>query len=124
MRENKNDVNDLGQYVSRWNLRIFGIEEKGNEENCKAHIVDLCKTKLKINITESDIDAAHKVGARHENRPRGNIVRFYRRTIRKDIVVIRARNALKGSRVTVREDLTRLNAELINRATNHPRVDL
>ena len=82
LRENKNDVNDLEQYVSRRNLRIFGIEEKGNEENCKAHIVDLCKTKLKINITENGIDAAHKVGGRHENRPRGNIVRFYRRTIR------------------------------------------
>ena len=121
LRENKNDVNDLEQYGRRWNLRIFGIEEKGNEENCKQHIVDLCKTKLNITISENDIDAAHRVGARHDNRPRGIIVRFYRRTIRNTI--IRARSALKGSRITVREDLTRLNAALLNRASNHPRVD-
>ena len=49
------------------------------------------------------------------------IVRFYRRTIRNDI--IRARRALKGSAVSIREDLTRLNQALLNRAMNHPRVD-
>ena len=48
------------------------------------------------------------------------IVRFYRRTIRNDI--IRARRALKGSAVSIREDLTRLNQALLNRAMNHPRV--
>ena len=121
LNENKTNINDLEQYGRRWNLRIFGIEEKGKDENCKQHIIDLCKNKLNIDITDNDIDAAHRVGASHNNRPRGIIVRFYRRTIRNDI--IRARRALKGSAVSIREDLTRLNQALLNRAMNHPRVD-
>ena len=32
-------------------------------------------------------------------------------------------HALKGSAISIREDLTRLNQALLNRAMNHPRVD-
>ena len=33
------------------------------------------------------------------------------------------RKLLKGSPITIREDLTRMNQALINRAVNHPRIE-
>jgi hypothetical protein len=48
-------ANENEQYSWRNNIRIFGLPE-AKEENCYKIVIDLCKDKLKIDVTSDDID--------------------------------------------------------------------
>eukprot|EP00111_Clytia_hemisphaerica_P010608 TCONS_00031009-protein len=52
------------QYSRRYCLRINGIETKENEsaKDCLNTVVNVCKNKLNLEISHSDIDRAHRVG--------------------------------------------------------------
>nr|CAH7758501.1 unnamed protein product [Callosobruchus chinensis] len=74
----------MEQFSKRCNLRFFGIPETNNEK-CREVIINIIKTKLKLSsISPEDIEVAFRSGSSKENAPRN----------------------LKGSRITIREDLT------------------
>ena len=120
-------LNDLEQYSRRSHIRIRGLHIKQNE-TCKAAVVRLCSTKLGINITEDDLDAAHplpKPAPRPQTQdqqatrlktpdavPNPVIVRFHRRDQRD--AVIKARSALANSKIVISEDLTAANQKLLH----------
>ena len=109
-------VNDVEQYGRRWLLRIHGAPTQENEncvETCKA----LFNNKLSVNVESSDIEAAHRLRPRNDGRPPAIIVRFQRRDKRQ--LVIQERRKLKGSGISISEDLTALNMKLLNRVQNH-----
>jgi len=92
-------------------------------------VVKFCWEKLHIQgIDYADIDVAHLV-LRQQNgsaevttqKAPTVLVRFYRREHRD--LVIRQRRRLKGTGLTVIEDLTSLNVDTFNRARNSPLVD-
>ena len=77
-------------------------------ENCKAEVVAIIKSRLNINdISEADIDAAHRIGRPRNDKPRAIIVKFFRRDDKQR--VIGARRKLKHSHYVITEDLTELN---------------
>ena len=114
------------QYSRRNNLRFFGIREVDGE-NVFDRIVDIVKSKLYINdFSHSEIDAAHRVGFPDkanpdDPKPRAIIVRFVRRTMRDR--VIRSRKALAKSRMSITEDHTKQNLQLLNDAKKHVAVE-
>ena len=114
------------QYSRRNNLRFFGIREVEGE-NVYDRIVDIVKSKLYINdFSHSEIDVAHRVGYPDNDnpddpKPRAIIVRFVRRTMRDR--VIRSRKALAKSRMSITEDLTKQNLQLLNNAKKHDAVE-
>ncbi|XP_039299520.1 uncharacterized protein LOC120355240 [Nilaparvata lugens] len=97
------------QYQRRNNVRIFGLPEtKG--ENITEIVTKLCGEKLKIAVDAAQIDRCHRVGRLPgtgvtQTRPRAVIVKFVSYQTRRS--VLSARRQLKGSDVTIREDLTR-----------------
>lgn len=91
------------QYSRRHNIRVFGIPEKNNE-NCAQIVHDLLKQKLNLrNAKISDIDVAHRVGPVVKAKTRAIIVRFISHSDK--MTVIKSRRQLKGSGITISEDL-------------------
>lgn len=108
----KRDTNNLEQYTRRNSLRIFGIPVTKNE-NTNEIVKELAATKLHIDLCPGDIDRSHRVG-KAENNTRAIIVKFTRHDVKTNF--LRARRALKGSRVVIREDLTKTNQDLLKAA--------
>lgn len=109
IRQLQMKVDDLEQYQRRQCLRIFGVSES-ESENTDTIAIDVA-SKIGVQLTESDIDRSHRVGRRNSDRPRPIIVKFV--SYRKRAEVFRNKKLLKGSLVTVREDLTKARHNLL-----------
>ena len=70
------EVNRLEQYTRKWNVRVYGINEKDNED-CKKEVVKFAENKLGLQISRKDIDIAHRVGRKLRGKNRPMIVRFH-----------------------------------------------
>lgn len=113
-------TDDLEQYQRRSNLRIFGVEERAGEDT-DAIVVDLCREKLGVDLPLAAICRSHRVGktltpkSNEEKRHRPIIVRFT--SYRDRRLVYAAKKKLKGSKTTIREDLTARRMEVLRSAT-------
>ena len=101
-------LNDLEQYSRKNNVRVFGIPDKDRGE--KAHqseqlVLNLFKEKLGINwLNHDNIEIAHRTGQYSEKSNRAIIVKFTSRKAKNEIIM--KRSQLKGSKVSIAEDLT------------------
>ena len=140
-REAKMIANDNEQYCRRLNIRIKGLRIASGD-NGKQIMAKFFRERLKLPIDSGDIEAAYQVTPRRQpssvirsntdvssqpgsqSRPQTEssvLVRFCRSECRDQ--VIRQRRLLKGSGVTIHEDLTNLNIQTLNRARNNALVD-
>lgn len=104
---------EIEQYQRRNSLRIFGIPEKQGENTDE--IVLSVAARLKVDIREEDIDRSHRVGhGQASNRPRPIIVKFV--SYRRRSLLYGAKRHLKGSGITVREDLTASRLKVLRAA--------
>nr|KAG5692854.1 hypothetical protein BaRGS_020882 [Batillaria attramentaria]KAG5695781.1 hypothetical protein BaRGS_013869 [Batillaria attramentaria]KAG5705595.1 hypothetical protein BaRGS_034793 [Batillaria attramentaria] len=118
--------NDLEQYQRRWNLRIFGVKETQNED-CVQKCLQVFNDKVHVNTEEADIQVAHRVkastqhsrgaGAQGGRRAAAIIVQFANRRVRDKI--LQNRKVLAKSGVTISEDLTAKNFQLLKAAQVH-----
>lgn len=104
-------LDEREQYSRRNNLRIFGIPEAENEDTDKL-VIDVAG-KMGVSLEPYHIDRSHRVGKTSEN-PRPIIVKFVSYAERR--VVFTSKKKLKGSRITVREDLTKTRLDLLKTA--------
>jgi len=123
-------ANDAEQYGRRNNLRFRGLVLKSGDD-CRQVVTSFLYDKLGLrDVTPNDIEAAHPLPA-HQRSPDSAatsqstspdpiIVRFRSRELRDK--VIKMRRKLKGTRLTVAEDLTALNMKTLNRLRNDPEV--
>ena len=132
--------NDLEQYSRRNCVRVFGIPEQKGEDT-SASVCKLAKEKLGIDLQKSQIDRSHRVreasseeaserseGQGHSNRagkpserkPRQIIVKFVSYQTKK--AVISARRKLKSTGISIFEDLTKSNRELLTVTRKHKKV--
>ena len=82
-------------------------------------MISLCKKKLGIEITEKDIDAAHRVGPKQKNGK--NITRpIIVRSLRRDtkLNVMKVRKLLKNSGIVIVDDLCYEMQQMYNRVKN------
>ncbi|RUS77598.1 hypothetical protein EGW08_014637 [Elysia chlorotica] len=103
------------QYSRKNNLRVFGIRDNKNEtiEETEKKIVAVISSKLGVADIKQKIDVAHRVGRYVPNADRAIIVRFARHASAQQILI--KRRALKGSGVTIAEDLTAMNAQRLKK---------
>jgi hypothetical protein len=101
-------IDDQEQYHRRNNVRVFGVPEAGGED-VTAVITGLFSDKLDLQIDTSLIDRCHRVGRvpapGESRRPRPILIKFISYQTRRDVLSVRRR--LKGTSITIREDLTR-----------------
>ncbi|KAI5733965.1 hypothetical protein M8J77_000864 [Diaphorina citri] len=103
-------VNDLEQYGRRWNLRFFGLEKTNvgiSEKNVEETMMKAVNDKLKVNITEKDVEACHFTS----KSKKCVIVRFNSRKTRD--VIYQNKKMLKGTPISIVEDLTQYNMKLL-----------
>ena len=100
---------DLEQYQRRNCLRIFGVPEQSDEDTDK--IVIETAAKIGVGLSVNDIDRSHRIGRQINDRPRPVIVKFT--SYRKRSEVFRSKRQLKGTGVTIREDLTKERLKLL-----------
>lgn len=102
-------LDDLEQYQRRQCVRIFGVgEEAGEDTDLKA--IEVAR-KIGVDLSLHDIDRSHRIGATGGDRPRGIIVKFV--SYRKRSEIFRNKKLLKGSNITIREDLTKCRYQLL-----------
>ena len=122
-------ANNNEQYSRRNNFRMYGVpEEKG--ENVFQVVADIIVSKLKDmkDFRIHHIDAAHRLGSQittvlkegEKPPPRPIIVRLGR-SFRDRI--IRRKSDLKGTRMSIIEDLTKTNFQLYHSVKSHEIVE-
>ncbi|XP_054266933.1 protein unc-13 homolog C-like [Macrosteles quadrilineatus] len=112
-------TDDLEQYLRRDNIRIFGVKETKDEITDEI-VVKLCREKLGVELSKDAISRSHRVGklqtpgddGRERHRP--IIVRFSTYRARRTVFDVKKR--LKGTGVTIKEDLTHLRQQLYKQA--------
>ena len=109
-------ANEVGQYQRRWLVRLHGLKLE-EEEHCINTAIKFFDESLGVKLQQEDIEAAHRLRPRNDDKPPCMIVRFQRRDKRQ--LVINARKKLKDSGMSIMEDLTRENIQLLNRVQNH-----
>ena len=100
---------DLEQYGRRMCLRVFGIPEERNEDTDRIAI-DVEK-RINVDLSIQDIDRSHRIGKINAGPV---IIKFI--SYRKLSEVFRSKKLLKGSGITVREDLTKRRHGLLKMA--------
>lgn len=99
------------------NVRIFGVPYQEGE-NLHNIISDIFKTKLKINVKNSDIKKCHRVYAKNprvdSDKPPAILVRFCNDESR--LAVLKNRKCLKSSGIVIKEDLTKIRLALMSSA--------
>uniref|UniRef100_A0A1Y1K7J7 L1 transposable element RRM domain-containing protein n=1 Tax=Photinus pyralis TaxID=7054 RepID=A0A1Y1K7J7_PHOPY len=108
-RKLEDQTESLEQYSRLNNLRIFGVPESDSEDTDKV-IVKLCKEQLKVDLQLGDIDCSHRLPG-PDNQPRPLIVKFVRRSMK--TLVYNNKKLLKGTKVIIREDLTKRRLQLL-----------
>ncbi|MEW8546875.1 MAG: hypothetical protein AB2693_25450 [Candidatus Thiodiazotropha sp.] len=115
-------VNDLEQYTRRNSIRIHGMQEQRirGRENTLQLVSNFLYDKFEL---EPDIEIAHRVGglSRNSTQPRSIIVKFMRRSDKMEIML--RRKHLKGSGISISDDLTIKNVRLIKQARTNERIE-
>ncbi|XP_033727646.1 uncharacterized protein LOC117316976 [Pecten maximus] len=109
--------NDLEQHGRKNSIRIFGLKdtsEKETVEECKEKVVKLVNTKLNVGLRGEDIDVTHRLGKFVNGKNRNVIVKFTHRTKKHEIM--KEKRMLKGSGITIFEDLTKFNQDRLKEA--------
>ena len=119
LEEYKNSIlmarnNDLEQYSRRNNIRVFGIVDSERETADKSEklVTDLLKKKLSIDIAPSKIQIAHRAGKFTSGGNRSIIMQFVNRKEKQNIMKVRKN--LKGTGISIAEDLTPLNVRRLS----------
>ena len=126
--ENLALTNDVEQYSRRLNIRIHGMTEVGDDHIDTVRT--LIREKLHVECSLDDIEAAHPLPTRSprhasarspQTSSQSFIVRFRRN--QKRLEVLKGRRQLKGSGISISEDLTNLNSQLLKRLHTDVRIE-
>lgn len=110
----RDEVDNLEQYSRRNCLRVFGVKEEVGE-NTEDKVREIFSSKLCVKVEPSDIDRCHRVGKLNAKKSRPIIIKLVSYKTR--ATIIRARKLLKGTGISIKEDLTNKRLELLNAAS-------
>lgn len=105
-------LESIEQHSRRKNVRIYGIEE--NERNSGKSLIELLRTKTKLNFTEEAIESVYRIGNTTQNGQRAIFVKFSHVHYKEEIM--QKRGALKGTKIIICDDLTKYRHEILKEA--------
>ena len=114
----QSDLNTQEQYSRRNCLRIFGVPE-ADDENTDAIVCRIANNNLGVDLRPNDIDRSHRIRRRSPlisgpSKPRAIIVKLTSYKHRRRLIINRKK--LKGSGLSICEDLTDSNRSLLHDA--------
>ena len=107
-------INNLEQYTRRNNVRISGLTFDNKFETSQETaegITTIFNDHMGLNLSPYDIDIAHRLGKYEDKKVRPIIVRFVQRQVK--ATVMRNTRKLKGIALSINEDLTKMNLEIV-----------
>ncbi|XP_008487928.1 uncharacterized protein LOC103524675 isoform X1 [Diaphorina citri] len=107
-----NQIDDLEQYGRRNNIKIYGIQ-KVDPKNLEKEVVKEINEKAGASIVSSQIEACHYL----DKNKTSVIVRFVSRKTRDDVYYLKKN--LKGTRISITEDLTKKKYQLLKECQKH-----
>jgi len=115
-QEQAKKLDNIERYQRLNSVRIYGIPESDEDDNCTQEVVDVLKRNLGLSLQRNDIDLSHRLCVKKQTENNGNyarpvIARFVRRE--NTISVLRKRKDLKGTNLSIQVDLTRPRAALL-----------
>jgi len=92
------------QYSRKYNVRTYGPDENP-DENLQKKIIGLAREELGLEITEEDIQIAHRIGQtrRSQNKPRAVIIKFLNN--KSKMQLLSKQKLLKGKGIAIMEDV-------------------
>ena len=111
----KSVQNRQAQYIKKDHCRMFGVAENKGED-CRKLVCEILSKKVNVPIIPEDISVAHRVKKSKRQTHRPIIIRFKDRTQRFEI--LKQRKRLKNSGISIAEDITLDNLNLIREAEN------
>lgn len=101
---------NMDQILRNKTIRIYGVKEQKNENILKI-VTEILKTNVRIDAEKVQIEHCYRIGKHDKDKIRPIIVQFARLGD-KQLVYGKKRN-LKGSRLIIREDLSRDKIQLL-----------
>ena len=111
--ELQSEIEELEQYGRRNSLRFHNVKY-GDSDDTDDVIVDLCKSKLDVEITKDDICRSHPVGRKNRNKTRQIICRFRNWKIKNSIYSQKKSLKEDPDHVFITEDLTSHRQAIVN----------
>lgn len=111
----ENRLDDLEQYSRRNSLRLYGVPEEAGE-NTNVLVLDIFNSTLNVNLSTTDIDRTHRIGRTSEKKPRAIIIKFV--SYQSKSLVYLNKKKFKGSKIVLREDLTRKRLDVYMEAVS------
>jgi len=113
-------LDDLEQYSRKDNIRIVGIADNrtpDNYENTPKKVVSFFNEALQLNLTQYDINNAHRLGPKGKGKFSSDIiVKLSSNIVKQDIMRNRKKLKHLDHRIYINEDLTQLRASLYKKA--------
>nr|CAI5836627.1 unnamed protein product [Callosobruchus analis] len=106
-------MDKFNQHIKRKSLRINGVSENPGE-NLPREIVSICKDRCRVEIAESGFENCFRIGRLQNGKSRTVLVTFTNQVTRQRI--LQNTKSLKGTSVTIVDDMTRYNYQLLRRA--------
>lgn len=106
-------IDQLEQSSLSKNLRIFGIPEVKNEKP-EEKVLDLFKSKLHIDITQSDLEQCYRLKSANSDKPSPILVKLF--NYKHKSALLQNRKMLKSSKIVLTEDLTSVRYKLFSEA--------
>ncbi|XP_063965007.1 uncharacterized protein LOC135156439 [Lytechinus pictus] len=103
-------------------VRVFGIPEKKGEDTDQL-LIKAVSDHLPCPISSANIDHSHRSGRPRADskKPRPILVKLTH--YRKKAALMKDRRQLKGSGISIQEDLTKANHHILLKLSNHPKVE-
>ena len=111
-------LTSLDQYGRRENVEFVNIPESVSQDQLQKHVMEVMKT-IKINVTDKDIHAIHRIG-KASSRPRNVIVRFVNR--KTAFKLLKNKKKLKNTshkNYYITENLCPYNKQIFNKLYKH-----
>ena len=116
------DLDLLQQYTRRNSVRIFGVPEPATpSEDTDDIAVKLAKEKLGFELDRRDIDRSHRVHQKNKDKPRPILVKLS--SYKHKDKFMKNKKKLKGSGISIQEDLTSKTHKLLMMTSRHPKVN-
>lgn len=106
------DVELLQQHIKRKSIRIHGLPES-IDENIHGKVINVFKEKLKVSVAQEDLENCFRIG-RNQNGKRTVLVTFSQQNMK--LKILQNRKALKGTGITIAEDMTLAKYTLLKMA--------
>lgn len=106
-------LDSIEQYSKRNNLRFFGIPEVPNENTMEV-VLKVINEKMNVRLSGEDLEGAYRIGANNNDAPKAIFLKMVSHKYKQE--VYRQRTKLAGSKITVREDLTKERMKVLKLA--------